>query len=174
MKLSFFAILLMTSFAYGKTESFVLPKSKPFKMNISDGWRAVPNLFGIPLAILGPELKDKRPVLSVYPGEANSKAISRTDLESLFVDFKKEKELWMQDEGGTLKSYEPITKVSFSKNLSGHFIGAEYVLEGETFVERSYYLYCKEELYNLKYTFRNDQLTHLKSAQQMVENFQCD
>lgn len=174
MKLYLIAILVMSFHAYGKTESFALPKSKPFKINIPDGWRAVPSLFGIPLAILGPEARDKRPVLSVYPGETNSKVLSQADLESLFADFKQEKEKWMKEEGGELKTYEPVTKVSFGKNVSGHYIGAEYVLEGETFLERSYYLYCKEELYNLKYTFRNDQLSHLKAAQQMVENFQCD
>jgi hypothetical protein len=168
-----FIILLMGS-TFAWAETFQLPKARPFKIEIPAGWKAAPNLFGIPLAILGPQSQEKRPVLSVYPGELHSKTISEEKLQSLFVDFKKEKEQWMKEEGGELKSFEPLTKVNFSKAVRGHYIGAEYVLNKEHFLERSYYLYCQGELFNLKYTFRSDQLAHLQAALKMVENFTCD
>lgn len=148
----------------GKKVSIEVPKS----------WEAVKDLFGIPLAILGPWANESRPVLSILPTGVTTDKMPEEKFKKLFEDFKKDKDQWVQSHKGELLSYEPTTEVVLSTDLKGHYIGAEFKINAVHFIERSYYLYCKKDLYNLKYSIRDEHRKYLKDLQKMVQEFKCE
>lgn len=173
MKLLLLASLLCFG-AYAKEEKFTLTSGKKVTVDVPQNWETAKDLFGIPLAILGPWANESRPVLSVLPTNVKSSKMPEAEFKKLFTDFKKEKDEWVKSHKGELLSYEPTTNVEFRKDLKGHFIGAEFKINGVHFIERSYYLYCKDELFNLKYSIRDEHRKYLKDLQKMVEAFKCE
>lgn len=173
MKLLLF-ISLLSFGAFAKVESFTLTSGKKVSVNVPENWETAKDLFGIPLAVLGPWANESRPVLSILPTKVNSSKMPEAEFKKFFADFKKEKDEWVKSHNGQLLSYEPTTNVDFRKDLKGHFIGAEFKINDVHFIERSYYLYCKDELYNLKYSIRDEHRKYVKDLQKMVEEFKCE
>jgi hypothetical protein len=172
MKMLLIASLLSFG-AYAKVENFTLTSGKKVTVDVPANWEAAKDLFGLPLTILGPWANESRPVLTIVPTGVKSSKMPEADFKKLFTDFKKEKDEWVQSHKGELVSYEPVTSVEY-KGLKGHFIGAEFKINNVLFIERSYYLYCKEELYNLKYSMRDEHRKYTKDLQKMVEAFKCE
>lgn len=167
-------ICFSCSFAFAKTETFELASKKKVTVTYPGSWEAIRELYGIPLAILGPYANESRPVLSILPTNVKEKDHPEKDFKKIFEDFKKEKEEWVKSHKGTLLKYEPVTEVAPRKDLKGHFIGAEFKINGIHFIERSYYLYCKGEVYNLKYSIRDEHRKYIKDLQEMIGDFKCE
>lgn len=167
-------LLLMNYTAFAKTESFELEGKKKVTVTYPEGWETIRELYGIPLAILGPFANESRPVLSILPTSVKEEKHSAKDFQKLFEDFKAEKEKWIESHKGKLIKYEPLTVVNPRKDLSGHYIGAEFMINYVHFIERSYYLYCKGEVYNLKYSIRNEHKKYVKDLQKMIGDFKCE
>jgi hypothetical protein len=172
MKLLLVAALFSCG-VHAKVEKFTLTSGKKVTVDIPKNWESAKDLFGIPLAILGPWENESRPVLSVLPTSVKSSKMPENEFKKYFSDFKKEKDEWVKSNNGQLLSYEPVTSVEL-KHSKGHFIGAEFKINNVHFIERSYYLYCKEELYNLKYSIRDEHRKYIKDLQKMVEDFKCE
>lgn len=169
-----FVFLLMVSFGVqAKIQSFDL-EGKKVSVEVKDNWEAAQELFGIPLAVLGPWANDSRPVLSILPTNLKKKNAPAEEFKKLFEDFKKEKDEWVQSHNGELLSYEPVKSVKFRDDLFGHYIGAEFKINSIHFIERSYYLYCKGEVFNLKYSMRDEHRKYTEDLQNIVEGFKCE
>ncbi len=167
-------ICLLFSFgAVASFETFTLKTGHKITLNVPEGWEASKDLFGLPLTVLGPFANDSRPVLGIVPTKVTSEKMPEKEFKKYFEDFRKEKEEWVRSNKGELLDFDPTKSVEF-KNARGHFIGAEFKVNSLTFLERSYYLYCKGELYNLKYSIRNEHKKYLGDLQKMVEDFKCD
>ena len=167
-----FLLFCFISFAFAKSESFDLNDQKKMTLNLPAGWEGVKDLYGIPVIVLGPWENESRPAMSfVYTGMKESK-FPRSELQKLFVDFQSEKQKWVDQHKGKLISYEATTPVKFA-NSSGHFIGAQFNINGVHFIERSYYLTCLGEVYNLKYSIRKEHEKYLSTLSDLVETFQC-
>ncbi len=172
MKIFVALFVAFSSFAVSAASFEVV--GKKVSIEVPKNWEAVKDLFGIPLAILGPWANESRPVLSVLPTGVTSEKMPEEKFKKLFDDFKKEKDEWVQSHKGELLAYEPTTEVVFQSDLKGHFIGAEFKINGVHFIERSYYLYCKKNLFNLKYSIRDEHRKYLKDLQKMVQEFKCE
>lgn len=173
MKLLF--LLSLLSFGLeAKVESFTLSGGKKVSVDVPEKWESAKDLFGIPLAVLGPWANESRPVLSILPTNVKKEMKSPEEFKKFFEDFKKEKEEWVQSHNGELLKYEPATSVDLKKDLVGHFIGAEFKINNIHFIERSYYLYCNGELFNLKYSIRDEHRKYTGDLQKMVEGFKCN
>ncbi len=169
----FVALLIAASSFAASAASFDL-SGKKVSVEVPKNWEAVKDLFGIPLAILGPWANESRPVLSVLPTGVTTEQMPEENFKKLFDDFKKEKDEWVKSHKGELLSYEPKTEVVLQSDLKGHYIGAEFKINAVHFIERSYYLYCKKNLYNLKYSIRDEHRKYLKDLQKMVQEFKCE
>lgn len=170
-------LLLMSLVSFGiqaKVETFTLKGGKKVSVNVPKNWESAKELFGIPLAVLGPWANESRPVLSILPTNVKRDKMSEEEFKKLFEGFKKEKQEWVESHSGKLLSYEPATSVDFGKELSGHYIGAEFKINNVHFIERSYYLYCKDEMFNLKYSIREEHKKYVQDLQKMVEDFKCN
>jgi hypothetical protein len=168
-----FIYLLFPIGAMASTERFSLKTGHQITLNIPQGWETAKDLFGLPLTILGPFSNESRPVLGVVPTKVKSEKMPEKEFKQFFDDFRKEKEEWVRSNKGELIDFDPTKSVEF-KNARGHFIGAEFKINNVTFLERSYYLFCKGELYNLKYSIRDEHKKYLSDLQKMVEEFKCE
>jgi hypothetical protein len=166
-----FAFFLFSTLASAKV--IKLTDGQSVEVSFSEKWESSLNLYGVPLMILGPWDGESRPVLTVLPTNLTEKVFAENDLKVIFKDFQKEKEAWVGDHKGELLKYEPITAVKFSETLKGQYIGAEFKLEGTHFIERSYYLFCQGQVFNLKYSLREAHLKYLSELQEMVRSFRC-
>ena len=170
-------LIVLCLFSYGafaKVQTFTLEGGKKVSVNVKEDWEAAQDLFGIPLTVLGPWANESRPVVTILPTELTQKDISEAEFKKHFENFKKEKDEWVQSHSGELLSYEPATSVEFRKDLLGHFIGAEFKINNIHFIERSYYLYCKGEVFNLKYSMRDEHRKYIQDLQKVVEEFKCE
>lgn len=172
MKL-FLVLLLLPLASYAKVQSFTLEGGKKVSVDVKENWEAAKDLFGIPLTVLGPWANESRPVVSILPTNVKKTDTSEEQFKKYFSDFKKDKDEWVQEHKGKLISYEPATSVKMGEK-SGHFIGAEFVINNVHFIERSYYLFCKDEIYNLKYSMRDEHRKYTKDLQKVVEDFKCE
>lgn len=166
--------LTISSMAHAKIASFELKDKHKVTVSHPDNWETVKELYGIPLAVLGPYANDSRPVLSILPTNVKKEQHSEAEFQKLFQDFKTEKEEWVSSHKGQLIKYEPLSLVEPRKDLKGHFIGAEFAINGIHFIERSYYLYCKGEVYNLKYSIRDEHRKYIQDLQKMIGDFKCE
>jgi hypothetical protein len=174
MKMLLSSLLLLTTVAYAKTESFELKEKKKVTVTYPEGWETIKDLYGIPLSVLGPFANESRPVLSIVPTNLKQEKHSPEEFKKIFDDFKADKEEWVQSHDGKLIKFEPATVVEPRSDLKGHFIGAEFYMNGIHFIERSYYLYCKNEVFNLKYSIRDEHRKYINDLQKMVGAFKCE
>lgn len=165
--------LLFSWQLHAASQTHEVETNKFVTLEVPAGWETVKDLFGIPLAVLGPWNDESRPVLSILFTHLTREKFAQKDFQNLFADFKNEKDAWVKSHQGTLISYEPATPVDFGKDLSGHYIGLEFEMNSIHFIERSYYLYCKNEVYNLKYSLRDEHRQHLAQLQKLVREFKC-
>lgn len=165
-------LLPLTSIA--KIETFTIDGGKKVSVDVKEKWEASKDLFGIPLTVLGPWENESRPVITILPTTLKKTDIEPSDFKKIFDDFKKEKDEWVTSHAGKLLSYEPATSVEFRKDLVGHYIGAEFEIDNTHFIERSYYLYCKGEVFNLKYSMRQEHKKYTQDLQQIVRDFKCE
>lgn len=170
-----FIVLCLLSFgANAKVQSFTLDGGKKVSVDVKENWEAAKDLFGIPLTVLGPWENDSRPVVTILPTDLKKEDISEAEFKKHFENFKKEKDTWVRSHSGELLSYEPVTSVEFRKDLLGHYIGAEFKINNIHFIERSYYLYCKGEVFNLKYSMRDEHRKYTDDLKKVVEDFRCE
>lgn len=170
-----FIVLCLFSFGVNaKIQSFTLDGGKKVSVEVKENWEAAQDLFGIPLTVLGPWANESRPVVTILPTNLKKEDISKEEFKKHFENFKKEKDEWVQSHSGELLSYEPVTSVEFNKDLLGHYIGAEFKINNIHFIERSYYLYCKGEVFNLKYSMRDEHRKYTQDLQKVVEEFKCE
>ncbi len=169
------SLLLISVSVWSKPETHSIAKGKKVTVNVPEGWESADDLFGIPLTVLGPWANESRPVLLFLFTNLTEKSFAKTDFQNLFKDFQKEKDEWVKSHKGELVKYEPTTQVDYKKTgINGHFIGAEFKINDINFIERSYYLYCKGEVYNLKYSIRDEHKKYVPALQKMVEDFKCE
>lgn len=148
-------------------------QDKKIKIGLPKGWEAVKNLYGLPLVALGPWANESRPAITWMFTGMTKKIMSESEFQKIFVDFKKDKEEWLKGHAGKLVKFEGPTATSFNNKLSGHYIGAEFVVNEISFVERSYYLYCNDEVYNVKWNIREEHLKYSKDIETIVGSLQC-
>lgn len=126
------------------------------------------------MVALGPWNGESRPAMSFVFTGMNKKKLSASDFQKIFSEMKADKEDWVKGEHkGELVKFENLKEVKVGSN-SGYFIGAEFKINGIHFIERSYYLACKDEYYNLKYNIRHEHLKHQEAIMEIVESFKCD
>ncbi len=168
------SLLLFSFQIFSAVETHTLDKKIKVTVSVPEGWESAENLFGIPLTVLGPWANESRPVMTFLFTHLTTKKFSEDEFQKLFKDFQTDKDEWVKSHKGELLKYEPTTKVELRPDLTGHFIGAEFKMNNIVFIERSYYLYCKDQVYNLKYSIRDEHRPYLPTLQKMVGEFKCE
>jgi hypothetical protein len=167
-----FLLIFSCSVSWAKVQDFVI-QDKKISIDVPAEWETVKDLYGLPLAALGPEENGTRPAMSFSFTGMTKKIMTIEQFRKLFADFRKEKEQWVSKHHGKLVKFEEMTPVKFPGGMDGHFIGAEFIMEDEHFAERSYYLYCKDEVYHVKWSIREEHRKHMKDIESILRSFTC-
>lgn len=165
-------LIFSCSLSWAKVQDHVI-QDKKISIDVPTEWQTAKELFGLPLVALGPEENETRPAISFSFTGMTKKIMKVENFQQIFSDFKKEKEAWVGKYKGKLLKFEDMTPVTFSKDIHGHYIGAEFLIEDEHFAERSYYLYCKDEVYHVKWSIRNEHRKHMKDIDKIIRSFKC-
>lgn len=165
-------LILSCSFSWAKVEEFEI-QGKKISIDVPAEWQTVKELYGMPLSALGPEENGLRPAMVFSFMGMNSKIMSPEKFQSIFKDFKTSKQKWVDKYKGKLLMFEEMTPVEFSKDVKGHFIGAEYIVDDIIFIERSYYLYCKSDVFHVKWNIREEHKKHMKDIERILRSFSC-
>lgn len=165
-------LILSYSSAWASVQNFVV-QDKKITIDVPIGWEGVRDLFGLPLVVLGPWENNSRPAISWMLTGMTKKIMKEEEFKKLFTGFKEDKVSWLQEHTGKLLKFEEPTSKAFSKDLSGHFIGAEFVVNDIHFIERSFYLYCKDEVFNVKWSIRDEHRKYMNEINQIVGSLKC-
>ena len=175
-------VLLFLSFSFAATAAVethvILEKTgdipeKTISVEVPKEWQSAKDLFGLPLSLLGPEENEARPAMSFSYTGMTKKIMTPEKFRELFKEMKQGKERWATKLGAKLLMFEQPTSVAITKEITGHFIGAEFMVQNEIFTERSYYLYCKDEVYHVKWMLREGQKKHMKDIETILRSFSC-
>ncbi len=166
------AIFISTPLMAGQ-EKFQI-NERSISLNVPSGWEAVKDLFGMPLVILGPMENEARPAIMFLSLKLTPKEFDQDTFPTLFQDFKLKKEDWLKSHKGELLSFEPATAIELRKDLKGHFIGAKFKINEIEFIERSYFLSCKNNIFNVKYSLRQTHEKYLPVLQKLAGEFVCE
>ena len=173
MKVMLLLILVCSFVANAAIESHVV-QDKKIKIDVPKEWQAVKDLYGLPLVVLGPWENESRPAITWMFTGMTTKIMKKDDLAKIFKDFKEDKEAWVKEHAGKLVKFEPLTDAKYNPGLHGSFVGAEFVINDVHFVERSYYLYCNDEVFNVKYSIRDEHRKYLKSIDGIIGSLKCE
>ncbi len=165
-------LLFVFSSAWASVQDHVV-QDKKIKIEVPKEWEAVKDLYGLPLVVLGPWANKSRPAISWMFTGMTSKIMNPEEFKKVFADFKKDKEDWLKGHSGKLLKFEDVTAADFPTKIKGHFIGAEFVVNDIHFVERSYYLYCKDQVFNVKWSIRDEHRIHMNDINKIVGSLQC-
>lgn len=173
MKVVFLLFFTFSFVASAAIESHVV-QDKKIKIDVPKEWEAVKDLYGLPLVVLGPWANESRPAITWMFTGMTSKIMKKEEFLKVFNDFKSDKEAWVKEHSGKLLKFEPLTEAKYNPGLYGNYIGAEFVINDVHFVERSYYLYCNNEVFNVKYSIRDEHRKYLKSIDGIIGSLKCE
>lgn len=172
MRVIVLLIFFVSVSAQAIVETHVIQEKK-ISIEVPKEWETVKDLYGLPLVALGPEEDETRPAIAFSFTGMTKKIMKVENFQKLFTDFRKEKEAWVRNHKGKLLKFEDMTPVKMTGDIHGHFIGAEFLVEDTHFIERSYYLYCKDEVYHVKWSIRDEHRKHMKDIDLITRSFSC-
>lgn len=175
MLLMLFAVIVPTAQAAVKTFSFEDGKDKDsIKLQVPAKWQDARDLYGVPLFLLGPEKDGSRPTLAVTPTGIADLAFDEKGLDKTQDQYKKGREEWLKNNGGKSVSYLPYKTEKWGNVDVAHSIGFRYELDGQEYVEKSFYVFCKKKLYHMKSLMTSQQeKAHAKSMEETIRSFAC-
>jgi len=158
-----------------KTYTFEDGKDKEsIKIDVPKKWQDAQDLYGVPLFLLGPESDGARPTLAVTPTGISDLVFDENGLEKTQNEYKKGREEWLKNNGGTSVSYLPYKTEKWGNIDVAHTIGYRYKLGGKEYVEKSYYVFCKKKLYHMKSLMTAGSAKELaRTMDDTIRSFSC-
>ena len=120
------------------------------RVDLPSNWKAVPEIFGLELAFVGPMLRGSRPSLSITDLGLAGASLQEKDPQDQAREYAEGRKRWLQKKGGRAISFDDPQKVQWSKNVQVHSMGVRYEIAGVEVVERSYTFFCKKSAYHVK------------------------
>lgn len=173
-------LMLVLSFipaAHAAVKTFTFEEGKDkesIKLQVPTKWQDARDLYGVPLFLLGPEKDGSRPTLAVTPTGLAGLNFDEKGLEKTQDEYKKGREEWLKNNGGKSVSYLPYKAEKWGNVDVAHTIGFRYELDGQEYVEKSFYVFCKKKLYHMKSLMTSlQEKAHAKSMDETIRSFAC-
>jgi hypothetical protein len=148
---------------FGKKVYFELPSD----------WKTVNKEIGVPLKLLGPKYKGRRPVITMVPIDAEGRKVELKDPAKAIESYKKSRLSWLQKFNGNAIKFNPIKTYKVNEKEFNQF-GYLYSFNGVNFEENSLYVWCDNNTYHLKTLV---QVEHSQKwerlVKQITDSFQC-
>jgi len=148
---------------FGKNISFKLPSN----------WKTVSKKIGVPLKLIGPIYRDRRPIITFVPIDLKDEKIKLESNQKAEKSYKISRLSWLQKFNGKAIKFNPL-KVYKTKSSEVHKFSYSYIFNQTNFNEDSYYVYCNKNTYHIKSLV---QLEHEKkwrtTISAIINSFQC-
>jgi hypothetical protein len=173
MKKLFIAMLLLVScpVLWAKPMKLETSYGKIFVPEIKD-WEMGREMFGMPFIYFSPQVNGERSNISFTATGVDVEG-DLTEMGRDFAGYKKMKDAWAAEVLAKPLGYIPYKSW---KNAQGHIVhevGFEFELEGDHYVEKSYYIDCTKRLIFSK-TMRNKlNADHDKEFGRMINELDC-
>lgn len=166
-----FGVLCLPAIAAKQTFRFALGG---VSVEVPKKWMAAPDLFGVPLVVLGPKYQGDRPGVYIIPLGKKGTVISEKQLPKSEQEYEKDVLGYLKGKNGELVRFHPQETTEWEHAKEVYVFGFEYRLKGEHFVERSHYAICGDRLYNLKSIYRKEhQERFSKDVEAVLTSFDC-
>lgn len=147
--------------------------SMKFSIDVPKEWRATEGLFEIPLTLTGPMKNEARPVITVTPTELKKVYFNVKDETKVNADYKEKRLKWLQKHKGEFITLDAYQNLKWEGVEAAHSLGYSYKINEIVFLEKSFYVICKERLYHLKYLLRENQRDSLPETDRIIKSFRC-
>jgi len=167
-------VLTQSAQAAVKTFKFEDDKKERVKIDVPSNWQDAQNLYGIPLVLAGPTQDGLRPSLAITPTGIADLQFDEKGLTKSQDEYKKGREAWLKNNGGKSIAYLPYQSEKWKGIEVAHTIGYRYELEGQKYIEKSYYVVCNKKLYHMKSLMTDGQERKIgKTMDKTVKSFAC-
>ncbi len=172
------AIFFVSVSAHSKPTSFNLNRGA-VTIDVPVDWQSAPDLFGMPLVLLGPDNGERRPVITLTPTGIENLNYDPKGLKNDQAGYKNGREKWLSKHNGKAVKFFPYENIkSKDSKQTGvtdiHKIGYEYQISGKEFIEESYFVTCKNKLYHLKSVLnKKHEKQFSKIIKDIIGSFSC-
>ena len=167
-------IQITPTLGFAAPQTFKLDRGT-VKLEIPAEWEAAPDFMGMPLAILGPQVDEERPTVSVIPMGVSSVTFDPTDLKKQEASYKTGREEWLAKNEGKSIAFLPYSEAKLNSKATRHTLAFRYEMDGDKFIEQSHYISCNQKLYLVKTSVNEKQESSVnKTLDKMIASFTCE
>lgn len=167
----FFLSLFLTHAAWGNVISY---GEHRFEISYPADWKEVKDFFGIPVTLLGPFQKnDARPVIQIIPTKTPPMKMTQEELLEFNKNYESGRKKWVGKNNGKLFEVE---KAKLTEDKKGYKIlsaGVSYQVNFKSYIEKTFYINCPKNLFNLKIVLNKGNKDFLPKALEIVRSFEC-
>ena len=177
MQKCFFILLLFTFIfsvpSWAKLKTYKL-SSGTFQIDVPDDWQAAPDLYGVPIIFLGPQVGERRPTIAIVPTPIEGATFDPQGMAKDQENYKQGREKWLKSHNGKAVEYFPYKFSQWAKAAEVHTVGYKYLLGTLQFIEHSHYVVCEKKLFIIK-TLILDKYTNIYTStiDNILRSFTC-
>lgn len=140
-----------------------------FKVDVAESWRDVKDFYGIPVTLLGPSVPAKpRAVVQIIPTDLPPGKMNLVESVAFGIKYGEGRKKWITEQQGELLELLP------GKFENGRMTaGVSYRINQKSYLERTYYVNCKKNLYHLKIVLNFENREQLPESENIVRSFAC-
>lgn len=162
--------LLITQAALGARHTW---KGEAFIMDVPASWQSMTDFFGVPVTFLDPQKPGSpRATIQVIPTEAQALKFDDSELSAFSKTYPERKRLWASKKSAAIQSLIPAsyTELNGQRALTS---GVAFHLDAVSFIEKSFFVNCKQKLYHLKLLAPAGDEVRIKTAEAVLRSFKC-
>jgi hypothetical protein len=159
--------------AQAAEQTFDLDRGK-VKIEVPSGWQTAEGLYGIPVALMGPEKDGKRPILNVTATGVNDISVNLKNMKKEQQAYKDGRGRWLASVGGKALEFYSYENPKWPNVSDVHATGYRYQLGGQEYVERTYFVVCNNSLYHFNSLATAAQSKeHASTFERSLRSFSC-
>ena len=168
-------LLFLIPFAAFSATQKLRFKDQQFLVSMPQDWKAVNELYGIPITLLGPMINNEtRAVIQVIPTGEKSSTLTIKDSEDFSKKYAEGRRQWIKSQNGNVIDILPGKLSQTSKGILILEAGVSYQIHQKSFAERTYYVQCPKQIVHLKIVLNVGLIQSMPTAESIVRSFQCD
>ena len=172
----FLSIVLSISSSQASWNTF---KSNKVFIDLKSNWHAYEEMLGLPLVYVGAMKKDREgkksgPIFTITPTGITEMRTSKESFDEKINVFKRGRTKWVNKLGGKIHNFQSLKTTDWKNIKSVKSIQYKYTLDKTLFIEKTYYFYCKDQLFHAKSLVRpNEYPNALNEMDEMLSSFKC-
>ncbi len=168
------AVLLLPSWVCSASQSFVLERGT-VSLDLPTNWKAKNDLLGVPLTLIGPMTLGGRSVIHIVPVGVSGLSFDPEKLKLKEHEYRSGRLAWLGQFGGTAVRFLAYAPETWTGASEVHKVGYRYLLNKIEFIEQSYTVLCKGDLYMVQSLIRaSSEKIDAVEVESILKSFKCE